>query len=98
MQDFGWLRGTPILLASQPRTLCLTAASEPISQTLDISMRLPILLSILKQTLLAFGAVSRSGPMDCADAFGPMAIAYEEPSRLASFNRKLEYADPASFV
>ena len=33
-----------------------------------------------------------------ADAFGLMAIAYEEPSRLASFNRKLEYADPASFV
>jgi hypothetical protein len=25
-----------------------------------------------------------------------MAIAYEEPSRLASFNRKLEYADPAA--
>src|SRR5512135_3914095 len=33
-----------------------------------------------------------------ADAFGLMAIAYEEPSRAASFNRKLEYADPASFV
>jgi hypothetical protein len=26
-----------------------------------------------------------------ADAFGLMAIAYEEPSRLARFNRKLEY-------
>jgi phage terminase large subunit len=26
-----------------------------------------------------------------ADAFGLMATAYEEPSRLASFNRKLEY-------
>jgi phage terminase large subunit len=34
----------------------------------------------------------------CADAFGLIAIAYEEPSRLASFTRKLEYADPASFV
>ena len=34
----------------------------------------------------------------CADSFGLMAIAYEEPSRLASFNRKLEYADPAVFV
>jgi len=26
-----------------------------------------------------------------ADAFGLMAIAYEEPSRLARFNRKIEY-------
>jgi phage terminase large subunit len=26
-----------------------------------------------------------------ADAFGLMAIAYEEPSRVANFNRKLEY-------
>ena len=26
-----------------------------------------------------------------ADAFGLMAIAYEEPSRMARFNRKLEY-------
>ena len=26
-----------------------------------------------------------------ADAFGLMAIAYEEPSRIARFNRKLEY-------
>jgi phage terminase large subunit len=34
----------------------------------------------------------------CADSFGLMAIAYEEPSRLASFSRKLECADPASFV
>jgi phage terminase large subunit len=34
----------------------------------------------------------------CADSFGLMAIAYEEPSRLASFNRELKYADPAVFV
>jgi phage terminase large subunit len=34
----------------------------------------------------------------CADAFGLMAIAYEEPSRLTSWSRELKYADPASFV
>jgi hypothetical protein len=34
----------------------------------------------------------------CADAFGLMAIAYEEPSRWASFTRELKYAEPASFV
>jgi phage terminase large subunit len=33
-----------------------------------------------------------------ANSFGLMAIAYEEPSRLASFNRELKYANPASFV
>jgi len=30
----------------------------------------------------------------CADAFGLMAIAYEEPSRLAAFSRELKYANP----
>jgi phage terminase large subunit len=34
----------------------------------------------------------------CADAFGLMAVAYEEPSRLASFSRELKYVDPKSFV
>jgi phage terminase large subunit len=34
----------------------------------------------------------------CADAFGLMAIAYEDPSRLAAFSRDLKYAEPASFV
>jgi phage terminase large subunit len=29
----------------------------------------------------------------CADAFGLMAVCYEEPSRTNSFNRKLNYAD-----
>lgn len=33
-----------------------------------------------------------------ANSFGLMAIAYEEPSRLANFNRELKYANPASFV
>jgi phage terminase large subunit len=33
-----------------------------------------------------------------ADAFGLMAIAYEDPSRLAAFNRELKYANPDSFV
>jgi phage terminase large subunit len=34
----------------------------------------------------------------CADAFGLMAVAYEEPSRLAAFSRELKYANPQSFV
>ena len=34
----------------------------------------------------------------CADAFGLMATAYEEPSRLTAWNRELKYADPESFV
>jgi phage terminase large subunit len=34
----------------------------------------------------------------CADAFGLMAIVYEEPSRLTSWSRKLEYMNPESFV
>jgi len=34
----------------------------------------------------------------CADAFGLMAIAYEEPGRLAAFSRPLKFLDPASFV
>ena len=29
----------------------------------------------------------------CADAFGLMAICYEEPGRAANFNRKLAYAN-----
>jgi phage terminase large subunit len=33
-----------------------------------------------------------------ADAFGLMAIAYEEPSRPTSWSRELTYADPAVFV
>lgn len=31
----------------------------------------------------------------CADAFGLMAISYEEPSRAANFNRKIEYPKEA---
>ena len=34
----------------------------------------------------------------CADAFGLMAIAYEDPSRLAAFSRELKFADPQAFV
>jgi phage terminase large subunit len=33
-----------------------------------------------------------------ADAFGLMAVAYEDPSRLAAFGRELKYANPESFV
>ena len=32
------------------------------------------------------------------DWFGLMAIAYEEPGRLAAFSRPLKYLDPANFV
>jgi hypothetical protein len=31
-------------------------------------------------------------------AFGLMAIAYEEPSRLTAWSRELNYANPQSFV
>ena len=34
----------------------------------------------------------------CADAFGLMGIAYEDPGRLAAFSRELKFADPAAFV
>ena len=34
----------------------------------------------------------------CADAFGLMAVAYEEPSRLAAWSRELKYAEPKAFV
>ena len=34
----------------------------------------------------------------CADAFGLMAIAHEDPSRLAAFSRELKFANPEAFV
>jgi hypothetical protein len=33
-----------------------------------------------------------------ADSFGPMTIAYEKPSRLANWNRPLQYLTPQQLV
>jgi hypothetical protein len=36
---------------------------------------------------------ARRFPVTSPDAFGLMAIAYEEPSRLANFNREIKFVE-----